>query len=201
MHRRHLLAVGSGTVPMLLGGCIQSPRGSDGSPAPETSVSVVSKLDQPDVPVTYRVDVTEPQATADHPAQLRISITNRGDSTRVLGEERAVQFHHVSSTEDDLYLHPATEATSDLPVQPGCWRLTEYVAVPEYYGTISLHADETVRAVSSVFGHPELPEGTCLPDGEFQLRTAGTAGDSEDAVAGGDEGTDFEWGFTLRIGD
>lgn len=201
MQRRELLAVTGPAIPLLLAGCARAPGGTDGTPAGGPSVTVVSRADQPAVPITYAIEMAEPQATAEHPARLRVSITNRSDSTVVLGEERDVQFRHVSSTGDDLYLHPTTGAASDAPVEPGCWRLTEYVAVPEYYGTISLDADETVHAESFVFGHPELPEGTCLPEGEFRIRTTGRTGETEEAVVGGEEGTDFEWEFTLRTDD
>lgn len=175
----------------------QSP--SPSATAAGTSVRVVARAEQPDVPVEFAVEMAASTATADRPARVRVTISNSTDSTVVLGEERAVSFHHVASTDESLYLHPAGDDDWAGPVEPGCWRLTEHVAVPEYYGTIALDAGESVRAESHVYGHPDLPEGRCLPDGEHRIQTAGTVGDEE--AFENDETTDFDWGFTLRIGE
>lgn len=70
------------------------------------------------------------------------------------GAERAVQFHHVSSLDAAVYLHPPRDETWTGPVEPGCWRLTEPVADPEDYGTIEIGAGETRGAESLVYGHP-----------------------------------------------
>ena len=117
-----------------------------------------------------------------------------------MGEEWDILFHHVTSGDDVLYLHPASEETWDGPVEPGCWRLTEYVAIPEYYGTIPLQAGETMQADAYVYGHPDLPEDSCLPEGDYQLRTNGIAGDDEESISGGTGGTEFDWSFTLQVG-
>lgn len=201
MYRRCLLALGGVCASAILGGCIQPPGDDDGTSSDGVSVTVTSQADQPTVPVEYSVEMVESLATMDSPARLRVTLTNPTDSTVVLGEERAVQFHHVASTEKTLYLHPAGGETGQSPVEPGCWQLTEYVAVPEYYGTVTLAEGETTQAESYVYGHPELSEGTCLPTGDHQIQTTGVAGDDEDAFDDESALTDFEWGFTLRIED
>jgi len=144
--------------------------------------------------------MAEPLATDEHPARVRVTIRNPTDSEVVLGEERAVQFHHVTSEDDALYLLPAGDGVEEF-ADPGCWRLTDRVAVAEYYGTIPVSAGETVRAESFVLGSADLPEGSCLPQGEHRVRTSGRAAPSADGVLEeSDETTDFEWGFTLRVG-
>lgn len=199
MNRRQLLT-GCGTgVLVSAGGCLQLPRGDDGTPAEEVTVSITGRADQPDAPVEYAVELVSSSATADRPARLRVSIRNPTDAPIVLGEERDVQFHHVASAEDTLYLHPASDTTFYGPVEPGCWRLTEPVAVAEYYGTIKLPAGETMQAEAYVYAHQDLPERTCLPEGSHRLATSGVVGDEEEAVTDGTNGTEFNWSFTLQV--
>ena len=199
MNRRRFLGCCGASVPLLLSGCVRPPGTGNGSS--DVSVEIVSRDDQPEAPVEYAVEAVEPLATDEHPARLRVSITNRSDAAVVVGEERAVQFHHVASEDRALYLHPAGEGAGDAPVEPGCWRLTEHVGVPEYYGTVALDPGESVRGESYVYGHPDLPADACLPAGDHRVRTQGSGGDDEEAVAGGEGGTAFEWGFTLRLAE
>lgn len=143
--------------------------------------------------------MADAQATDDRPARLRVTLENPTGSPVVAGEERDVQFFHRTSTDDALYLYPAGNHAGDAPVEPGCWRLTDYVAVPEYYGTVEIPAGGSIRAASFVFGHPDLPGDVCLPEGDHRVSTSGMAGEDADAVLKGDA-TAFEWGFTLRVG-
>lgn len=203
MQRRQLLATGL----FVLTGCLDGrlPGNGDGSPSPAspsdgTRVRIVSRADQPAIPIDYTAEMAAPTATMDHPARIRIGISNTTESPVAIAEERTVQFHHVSSTEETLYLYPAGDGAWSGPVDPGCWRLTEPVAVPEYYGVITLEGNETIQAESYVYGHQQLPEGSCLPDGDHRIRMSGVSGDQESLLEGTDT-TDFEWGFTLRIGD
>ncbi|MFB6295666.1 MAG: hypothetical protein ABEH66_02350 [Halobacteriales archaeon] len=208
MKRRPVLAGAGAACAFLLAGCTaDGPGGPDDgpqeeSPTPEgVPVDIVSRADKPDVPVEYGVEMVESLATPERPARVRVSITNTADSTVALGEERAVQFHHVTSADSTLYLHPASEDTYTGPVNPGCWRLTEAVAVPEYYGVIELASGDVRHAESLVYGHQKLPEGECLPAGEHQVETMGVTADDAEAIGDGDKETEFEWGFTLRVGD
>jgi hypothetical protein len=130
-----------------------------------------------------------------------VEITNPTDSTVAMGEERTVQFHHVSSTDVELYLHPAGDETSPGPVEAGCWRMTEPVAVLQYYGIIEIAPGETRRAESLVYGHPNLPEGECLPPGDHRVEIEGVTGEDTEAVLDADEQTEFSWAFTLRVGE
>lgn len=190
MRRRRILALGG----VALAGCV-GPVSDGGTPG--TRVEVVSWADQPGVPVEYEVEVTEPRATADHPARIRVSITNPTDRTVVLGEERDVQFHHAMDDDREVYLFPAGDTVG--PVEPGCWQLTEPIPIAAYYGTLPIEAGETVRAESYVYGHYDLPKAACLPEGEHRIRTTGKAGEEE--WTPGEDATEFEWGFTLRIGE
>lgn len=201
MFRREALALGGLGLPFIISGCLQAPGGGDGSSADRISVTVIVREDQPDISVEYDVELVDSVATNEHPARLRISITNRSDGPVVLGEERDVQFHHIESTDKSLYLHPAEDEIWVGPVEPGCWQLTEYVAVPEYYGTVSISSGETLRADSYVYGHPELPRGTCLPTGDYRLETTGIAGDDEEAIHDESDVIEFQWGFTLRVAE
>lgn len=205
MQRRHVLTIGT----FVVAGCLNSqPPGNgdeptDPSPTPSqsangTEVSIVSRADQPDIPIAYTVEMAEQIATTVRPARIRVTISNTTESQVVLAEERAVQFHHVASTNETLYLHPTGDDTWTGPVDPGCWRLTEPVHPHMYYGTITLQEGETTHAESYVYGHEHLPEGTCLPEGDHQVLISGVVGD-EESTPDGKDGTNFEWGFTLRI--
>lgn len=217
MRRRQALRLGATALPLALAGCTSpsGPGGSEGtepptaspspspspSPTPEgTPVRVVSTDDQPDAPVEYEAAMAEPLATDERPAGLRVTIRNATDSEVVLGEERAVRFHHVTSDDGALYLLPAESRVEEFAAS-GCWRLTDHVAVATYYGTLAVPAGESVRAESHVLGSADLPEGACLPTGEHRVVTHGRAAGSEEPIlGGGDDATDFEWGFTLRVG-
>lgn len=221
MRRRQVLGLGAAALPTALAGCTSS-GGSGGredtemptvtptrspspSPSPSptpagTPVEVVSRDDQPDVPVEYEVAMAERLATDEHPARIVVTIRNPTDSAVVLGEERAVRFHHVRSGDGMLYLLPAGGRVEEL-AEPGCWRLTEGVAIATYYGTVAVPADGSVGAESYVLGSADLPEGACLPSGEHRVVTSGRAAASAESVlGGGDDATDFEWGFTLHVG-
>lgn len=197
MHRRRLLALGGVTVPIVLSGCTQPP--GDEPATGNATVSVTERAEQPDAPVRYAVEMVTAAPTGDRPARLRVTVTNPTDAMVVLGEERDVKFHHVASTTRTLYLYPAGTGTERGPVEPGCWQLTEAVAVPEYYGTISLDAGETIHAETVVYGHPDLDTGTCLPEGDHRLRTTGVTGADEAAFDDESALTEFSWGFTLRV--
>jgi hypothetical protein len=223
MRRRQALRLGVAALPVALAGCT-STGGADGgstdtpspsptdsptptstpSPSPTptpagTPVEVVSTDDDPEIPVEYDVTMVEALATGEHPARIRVTIRNPTDSEVVLGEERAVRFHHVTSEDGALYLLPAGSRVEEF-ADPGCWRLTDGVAVPEYYGTIAVPADESIDAESYVLGNVDLPEGACLPSGEHRVTTNGRVADDADAILQGDDATEFEWGFTLRVG-
>lgn len=210
MHRRQALRIGAGALAVGMAGCLASEAPGDPSPSESpspspsptptgTPVEIADRADQPDVPVEYAVEMAEPRATDEHPARPRVTLTNPTDSEVVLGEEREVQCYYVSSDGRTLYLAPVGDGEVDYPVNPGCWQLTEGVATDAYYGTLSVGAGEEVTAESFVFGHQDLPAGTCLPEGDHQVRIEGRAGDSPGEVTD-DGATRFEWGFTLQVG-
>lgn len=198
--RRRLLALG-GSIPVVVSGCVSTPGGGNGQGGNGAAVDITARMAQPAVPVDYDAAMVDSVATSERPARLRVTLTNPTEQAVVVGEERAVKFHHIESTDTTLYLHPASNEPWDGPVEPGCWQLTDFVAVPEYYGTIALDAGETVEAESFVYGHPDLPTGTCLPVGEHRVRMTGVAGDEEAVITDNATATEFEWGFTLRISD
>jgi hypothetical protein len=161
---------------------------------------VISTAAQPDAPIEYEVEMVERRATDEQPATLRVSVRNLTDSWLYFGEERAVQFQHVASDDGALYLLPDNVRIEEY-ADPGCWRLAEPVAVPEYYGTFGVDAGWASVAESYVLGSAELPEGECLPSGEHRVRTSGRVAPTSDGVLeGSSESTDYQWGFTLRVG-
>lgn len=192
MRRRHLLR-STLVGPPLLAGCLGLSDG--GSPTPRPSVSVVDRLDRPDIPVRPDIELVTAAASDAGPPVLRATVENTADHPIEVGEERAIVFAYVASQPDrGLTLVPADESYD--PVRTGCWRLAEQIAVPEYYGIVSLDPGETTERRLNVWGSPD-GEG-CLPAGEFRFLTqyAG-ARDRGDGIE--DQEWAGEWGFTLAV--
>lgn len=57
-----------------------------------------------------------------------------------------------------------------------------------------------MSAETHVLGSADLPGGACLPSGEHCVRMRGQVAESADDVLQGEDATEFEWGFTLRVG-
>lgn len=197
MKRRRLLAL-TGGVAFPVAGCIDQP--TTGTTTDEVVAEVSEKFDQPAIGIRYRVELIESVATSEQPARLRLSLENTADSRLLLGEERDVLFHHRESDNQTLYLHPATDEDWTGPVEPGCWQMTDYVAIPEYYGTISLDPNESIQADSYIYGHPDLSDSDCLPIGAHTIRTSGNIEDA-DSIGKDADDADFDWGFTLQLSE
>lgn len=197
MDRRHFLLLSSGSLG--LAGCLQAPSPPSGGNSDRVTLKIVNQAAQPNIPITYTVTLVQSVATKTQPGRLQITITNERDDAIALGEERDIKFHHVASSDRKVYLYPAGDGQWAGPVEPGCWRLTEHVAVPEYYGIETIPAGETLRAECFVYGHPDLAPDACLPAGDHAVRMMGIAADDEDGIVGDGEQTEFDWGFTLGI--
>ncbi|SEP24124.1 hypothetical protein SAMN04487948_12561 [Halogranum amylolyticum] len=157
-------------------------------------ITLASVDDAPDLPVTPTVEVTEDTATEDHPPQLRVTVTNDGDEAVQVGEERAVLFAYVTSESGQLTLLPID---GDYPAEPGCWRLTDGVAVTEEYRILTLQPGESVSQLVDVYG--AAGGDGCLPVGEHRFESTYTVGRGEDGLAGGDEGRQARWGFSVLL--
>lgn len=196
--RRSLLRLGG----VLLGaGCVAPPGGSDddtptrtdgGTPTGDgPTVTLDAVDDPPDVSVEPAVEVIGATATDDHPPKLRATVTNRSDGSVTVGEGRAVVFAYVSDAGDHLTLLPAG---GDYPVEAGCWRLREPIAVTEEYRTVTLDPDEAVSQVQGVYG---AADGTgCLPTGTFRFESVFSvyAGETPDGARESATG-----GFSLTV--
>lgn len=152
-------------------------------------LTLVGSDDAPDLPVTPRVEVTEDVATAEHPPQLRVTVTNDSDEPVQVGEGRDVVFSYVTSESGQLTLLPAE---GDYPAEPDCWRLTEGIAVTREYRILSLEPGESVSQLVDVYGAPN-GDG-CLPVGEHRFEAAYT-------VMSGDGSAEEQarWGFSVLL--
>lgn len=215
MRRRRLLRGFAAALPVGLAGCLGEAlpgESDDGTPTPEptstptpegpppgdTLVEVAALEDQPSVPVAYDVTMAEPLATDEHPARVRVELSNTGDTDLVLGERRGVQGYHATSADGALYLFPVGDGRTSELVEPGCWRLTDHVAVTTEYGTVEVPAGESLTAESFVYGAVDAP-GDCLTGGEHRVGVGGRVAESSAGVIGNDDATEFSWGFTLRV--
>lgn len=188
-------------------------------------VTIASVAERPALPIRPTVELVDPVATDDHPPRLRVRVENGADGEITIGEARAVVFEYVTAESGELITLPAG---GDYPVEPGCWRLTEGVAITEEYRTATLGPGEALSADLELYG-AATGEDACLPVGEHEFRSTysvstggdtpanGTAGDGSDVTSGNasaDTGTangsatpivdpdlpdDGTWGFTLLL--
>lgn len=163
------------------------PRGTGGP-----GVSIAGRDPQPDLPLEVAVEVTREAATDAHPPGLRVSVTNTSDAAVGVGEGRAVVFAYRTSTGGALTLLPAE---FEAPAEPGCWRLTDGIAVTEEYRVTRLGPGETVtRELSLYASHDEAD--ACLPVGEFRFESAYAVFADPARPEEGDRAT---WGFSVLI--
>jgi hypothetical protein len=192
--RRHYLrGVGGASAGGLvaLAGCASTPNGGDGSNGngsdsgngtdaggtrPEGTggpgVSIVSVDEEVDLPIRPAVEVVREAATEDHPPQLRTTLTNAGDERVRVGEGRAAHFEYVSDGDEALVLLPGDE---EYPAEPGCWRLTDDIAITEEYRTFTLDPGESSERLVDLYATPG--EDACLPVGEYRFETPVSVGE------------------------
>lgn len=193
MQRRQFVRGGLAAGPFLAG-CLGLPGGGP-SPTPRPTASIIDRDDPPAIPVEPAVEVVESAASAAGPPELRVAVANTADHPIEVGEERAIVFAFVSTEERPGLVLVPVDGEYD-PVEPGCWRLAEPIAIPEYYGIVSLAPGESTERHLRVWGSPD--GAGCLPTGEFRFTTryAGardrTEGIDEQAWSG-------RWGFTLAL--
>jgi hypothetical protein len=164
------------------------PRGTGGPGVALVSVDEGSALS-----VRPSVAVTRDTATAEHPPQLRVAITNEGDRSVRVGEGRAMAFEYVADADGHLILLPAGR---DYPAEPDCWRLEEGIATTEEYRVVDLGPGESSEHRLDLYGTPG--EDACLPVGEFRFETTLSATDDAGGAPDAD-GDSVTWGFSLVL--
>lgn len=200
--RRSLLALVPAIALLPLTGCLSLPGGDGGLPNGGSTddetrpsgtggpgVSVASVDDQPDGPLEIDVAVTREAATDEHPPGLRVSVTNTGDEAVDLGEARAVVFAYQYAENGSLMLLPAG---GDYPAEPGCWRLSDGIAVSEEYRVRTLAPGETIASALSLYATTEVEADACLPVGEYRF-------ESPYVQNPGGEKRRFTWGFSVTL--
>lgn len=169
-----------------------SGSGADGTRPSGTGgpgLTLVSVSDVPDLPVRPSVEIALDTATADHPPQLRTTITNTTDAPVRVGEGRAAHFEYVYDDATQLVFLPADE---EWPAEPDCWRLTEGIAVTEEYRTFEVSPDEPSTRLVNLYATPG--EDACLPVGEYRFET--TISVLSESAEQQDSAT---WGFSVLL--
>ena len=192
--RRRLLTKGVGGVLCFsLAGCVTAP---DGSTDAERRIRLIDSDDRPAIPVSPSIEVLAAKPSESDPARLRVTVTNDSDAAIQVGEERAIVFAYVHSVaHPGLVLLPVDD--SDYPaVRPGCWRLTDSIAIAEYYGVVDLQPGESTERVVGVWADPEV-QSNCLPTGRFRFETTYRGGPAGETI--GEPEWDATWGFDLRV--
>jgi hypothetical protein len=121
-----------------------------------------------------------------------VTVTNEADETLSIGEGRDVVFAYVADEDGHLILLPTGE---EYPAEPGCWRLSEGIAVTEEYRTTELGPGESTSRLLDLYALPG--EDACLPVGEFRFTSTYSVARGADRVASDGEST--EWGFGVTL--
>lgn len=202
--RRYLRDLGGGPGLLLGGstllgsaGCLGRDPPNDGGDDDETrpsgtggpGVAVVSVDGDDDLPVAPSVDVVREAATESSPPRLRTTLENAGDETVTVGEGRAVHLEHVSDETGALVFLPSER---EFPAEPGCWRLTDRVAVDGEYRTFEVEAGASSSRRVDLYGMPG--EDACLPVGEYRFETTVSVGEP-----GSDPEQSGRWSLTVLL--
>lgn len=202
--RRYLRGIGGpgfllGGSALLLGGagCLgRDPENGDGgdnetrpSGTGGPGVTIVSVDGPDDLPVVPSVEIVQETATEESPPRLRTTLENTGDEPVTVGEGRAVHLEYVYDDSDALVFLPSD---GEYPAEPGCWRLTDGVAVTEEYRTFEIDAGASSSRTVDLYATPG--EDACLPVGEYRFETPISIGppDSESGPSG-------RWSLTVLL--
>jgi hypothetical protein len=168
----------------------------NGTPAPDLCVKVFGTSPPSEAPVRYALAVEQP--TTDRPPVLRTRITNTGDETVLLGEQRAVQHHDGIRSADDalVLLDPGLVAATG---SGDCWELTTVAGRTTEYAVLELAPGETATSRSYVLG-VERDSGPCLPTGLHPVRPR-VFWSGEGEIPDAEDGRPIDWSFVLGIGD
>jgi hypothetical protein len=209
MHTRRTVLAGAALLP--LAGCLSAAPGSTPTPtevlpdggngSDETrprgtggpAVTLAGVDDDPELPLSVEVTVTESVATEDHPPGLSVSVTNDSEETVAIGEGRAAVFAYQYADGGYLVLLPAD---GDWPAQPGCWALTEGVGTTEQYRTVTLAPGASHTAALELYA-TGIEEEACLPVGEHRFETTITRFEDPEDLGAGQSAVD--WGFTVLL--
>jgi hypothetical protein len=204
--RQFLRGLGTATVVGLAGCSGDGTDGSEGSPTTTESptddpggtrpegtggpgVTLVSVDDEVGLPVEPAVEVVREAATEEHPPRFETALSNTSDESVRVGEGRAVHFEYVRDDAEALVLLPPD---GEYPAEPGCWRLTDGVAVTEEYRTFEIAAGETSRRPVDLYATPG--EDACLPVGEYRFETTLSI-----VSADAEPESSAQWGFTILL--
>lgn len=158
-------------------------------------VSITDRDVSPDIPVRPSVEPVQPLSSDAGPPELVAAVENTAAHPIEVGEERAIVFAYVSSEErPGLTLVPTDDDPE--PVEPGCWRLADAIAIPEYYGIVPLAPGERTERHLGIWGSPEA-DG-CLQTGTFRFETQ-YAGARDRGEGIEDQEWSGRWGFTLAV--
>lgn len=200
MKRRTFLAVAAGS----LAGCLSTSGGGAGgttdtsqrnSPTAENGSKnrrvVVESVDPFPSKWPLSGSVTAPVAssTEDHPAQVRISLTNDTASSHSIESGRRPVFGSYFSEGDGPRLLLAPPDWDLQPVNVGCWRPQGRIKPPNVIASYQLGPNETRSISAEVWTDPEAD--ACLPTGSYRFE--------HEYCLCGDRDQTTMWGFVLSV--
>ena len=167
--------------------------GGEGGTRPEGTggpgVTVISVEGPDDIPVAASVEVVREAATEESPPRLRTILENTGDESITVGEGRAVHLEYVYDGSNALVFLPSD---GEYPAEPGCWRLTDGIAVTEEYRTFEIEAGASSGRTIDLYATPG--EDACLPVGEYRFETTVSIGSP-----GSDPERSGRWSLTVLL--
>ncbi len=184
-------------------GCTQlsseasTPRRSPGDPesTPMASPRTVALTSVDSAPNdVLSVEMVEPEVTTDHPARLRVTLTNTTKQSRMFetGHSRVFSETFSESTDPQLLLVPPSY--SPKPVSPGCWRVaTDPFVVDSGLTRMRLAPGEDDSITLSLWGAPSN-SGTCLSPGRYRFSQPYRTWPVDS-----DDSQQFTWGFALTV--
>jgi len=204
--RRYLSGIGGGSALLVGAGCLDRdpPGGGDGDDGGNDSdgaggtrpegtggpgVTVVSVDADDGLPVVPSVEVVREAATEESPPRIRTVLEITSDESVTVGEGRAVHLEYVYDDTDALVFLPSD---GEYPADPGCWRLTDGVAVTEEFRTFEIDAGGSSSRTVDLYATPG--EDACLPVGEYRFETPVSIGDP-----GSDPEPTGRWGLTILL--
>lgn len=167
---------------------------TDGGMSPRRITVGVVEAAPPEYPIEFTVEMKREEATIDDPAQVTVTVTNRGDRDITLGVGYPGVFSGVKSVESTpgLLLVPIDKNPNDLPKRRSqCPQPIRGWPLPAYLQHMPLDLDERKSKTFEVWGKHENDTEVCIPDGTFTFETEYTVLSSND--------TTFDWGFTLNV--
>lgn len=142
-------------------------------------------------PVELSAKMVDETATSDDPAQVQVTLTNRGDRSIDISTGWPKVFGSLVSEETDpgLLLVPPEHAPKR---NPKCPQPSGSYDIPSSLWMTSLDPGVSTSVTFEVWGQSNNDSSDCLPEGTYTFK-------SKYNVGSDDSKESFRWGFSLDV--